>query len=63
VGVMTVIFELSRPLQEWRPALFGLILILFLILLPGGLESLFPRLTAMARARLGRSKEAPDAVA
>jgi branched-chain amino acid transport system permease protein len=63
VGVMTVIFEMSRPLQEWRPALFGLILILFLILLPGGLESLFPRLTAMARARMGRSKETPDAVA
>jgi hypothetical protein len=59
---MSVIFELSRPLQEWRPALFGLILIVFLILLPGGLESLFPRVADMVRGRFGRKKEAPDAV-
>ncbi len=41
--VMTVIFEFSRPLLEWRPLLFGAILILFLIFLPGGLESLIPK--------------------
>jgi ABC-type branched-subunit amino acid transport system permease subunit len=40
---MTVVFEASRPLLEWRPLLFGAILILFLIFLPGGLESLLPR--------------------
>lgn len=39
--VMTVIFEWSRPLLEWRPALFGGILIASLVFLPGGLESLF----------------------
>lgn len=43
VSVMTVVFEASRPLLEWRPLLFGAILILFLIFLPGGLESLLPR--------------------
>lgn len=42
IGVisMSLVFELTRPLQEWRPALFGLILILFLVFLPGGLETL-----------------------
>lgn len=40
VIVMTMIFEGSRPLLEWRPLLFGSILIFFLIFLPGGLESL-----------------------
>lgn len=40
VTVMTVVFEVSRPLQEWRPLLFGVILILTLIFMPGGLESL-----------------------
>ncbi len=46
IGVvsMSLVFELTRPLQEWRPALFGLILILFLVFLPGGLETLFIRL-------------------
>jgi branched-chain amino acid transport system permease protein len=38
--VMTLVFEISRPLEEWRPLLFGSILIFFLIFLPGGLESL-----------------------
>lgn len=40
VLVMSLVFELTRPLHEWRPALFGLILILFLVFLPGGLETL-----------------------
>ncbi len=43
VIVMTIIFETSRPLLEWRPLLFGGILIFFLIFLPGGLESLLPK--------------------
>jgi len=49
IGVlsMSVVFELTRPLAEWRPALFGLILILFLVLLPGGLETLPARIRAM----------------
>jgi branched-chain amino acid transport system permease protein len=38
--VMTMVFEWTRPLLEWRPLLFGGILIFFLIFLPGGLESL-----------------------
>jgi len=49
IGVlsMSVVFELTRPLAEWRPALFGLILILFLVLLPGGLETLPTRIREM----------------
>jgi branched-chain amino acid transport system permease protein len=49
IGVlsMSVVFELTRPLAEWRPALFGLILILFLVLLPGGLETLPKRIREM----------------
>ena len=43
VIVMTAVFEASRPLLEWRPMLFGSILIFFLIFLPGGLESLLPK--------------------
>ena len=46
IGVvsMSLVFELSRPLEQWRPLLFGLILIVFLVYLPGGLETLLPRL-------------------
>ena len=43
VIVMTIIFETSRPLLEWRPLLFGGILIFFLIFMPVGLESLLPK--------------------
>jgi branched-chain amino acid transport system permease protein len=43
VTVITIIFEWTRPLLEWRPVLFGAILIGFLIFLPGGLESLIPK--------------------
>ncbi len=38
--VVTIAFEWTRPLLEWRPLMFGAILIFFLIFLPGGLESL-----------------------
>jgi branched-chain amino acid transport system permease protein len=41
--VMTIAAEWTRPLLEWRPLMFGAILILFLIFLPGGIESLRPR--------------------
>lgn len=51
IGVlsMSLVFELTRPLAEWRPALFGLILILFLVLLPGGLETLPERVREKLR--------------
>ncbi|MBZ0124359.1 MAG: branched-chain amino acid ABC transporter permease [Roseovarius sp.] len=42
--VMTFAFEWSRPLLEWRPLLFGGVLIFFLVFLPGGLESLWGKL-------------------
>ena len=54
VIVMTAIFEASRPLLEWRPMLFGGILIFFLIFLPGGLESLLPK------SWTGRAKSTPE---
>jgi branched-chain amino acid transport system permease protein len=44
LAVMTVVFELTRPLLEWRPLIFGTVLILFLIFMPGGLEALIQRL-------------------
>ena len=56
VAVMTVVFELTRPLLEWRPLLFGAILIFFLIFLPGGLESL----TSRIRSWRGPKSEKPE---
>lgn len=58
VTVMSIVFEFSRPLHEWRPLLFGVILIVFLVRLPGGLESLFPWVSALANRLTGRNKEA-----
>ena len=43
VSVMTAIFEGARGLAQWRPFLFGAILILMLIFVPGGLGSLIPK--------------------
>ena len=51
--VMTVAFEATRPLLEWRPVLFGSILILFLIFMPGGLESLFTKIAPIVRKSRG----------
>lgn len=56
--VMTAVFETTRPLLEWRPLLFGGILIVFLIFLPGGIESLLakipPLVARLRRPRFGR---------
>lgn len=41
LAVMSFVFEWTRPLLEWRPLLFGGILIFFLVFLPGGLEDLY----------------------
>ncbi|MGI9306908.1 MAG: branched-chain amino acid ABC transporter permease [Gammaproteobacteria bacterium] len=58
IGVfsMSLVFELTRPLEVWRPLLFGLILILFLVFLPGGLETLLPRIKSMFVGLLGRKE-------
>ncbi len=58
--VMTVAFEASRPLLEWRPVLFGVILIFFLIFMPGGLESLFPKVSLLVRKLAGRQRSGMD---
>ena len=50
-SVMHTLFELSRPLIEIRPAFFGLSMILVLIFLPGGLESLASRILARRQRR------------
>jgi branched-chain amino acid transport system permease protein len=50
---MTVAFEATRPLLEWRPVLFGSILIFFLIFMPGGLESLFAKFAPLVRRSRG----------
>jgi branched-chain amino acid transport system permease protein len=44
VSVMTAVFEGARGLAEWRPFLFGAILVLVLIFAPGGLGSLIPKI-------------------
>ena len=49
VIVMTVVFEMARPLEEWRPLIAGGILIFFLVVMPGGLETLLSRLLGMAK--------------
>jgi len=59
VIVMTVIFEASRPLLEWRPLLFGGILIFFLIFMPGGLESLLPKRWTGRKSSAVSAGEAP----
>ncbi len=58
IGVlsMSLVFELTRPLQEWRPLLFGLILILFLVFMPGGLETLIPRIKSLFSGWLGKKE-------
>ena len=51
VVVMQAIFEFSRPFLEMRPMFFGIILILFLVFLPGGIESIIAKAMARFRAR------------
>lgn len=46
---MTFVFEFTRPLLEWRPLIFGVVLIFFLIFVPGGIESLVGRFRGLAR--------------
>ena len=43
VSVMYTLFELSRPLIQLRPAFFGLSMVLVLLFMPGGLESLIAK--------------------
>ena len=44
VVVLSIIGELLRPLADWVPMVYGVIIILTLIFFPGGLESLPSRL-------------------
>lgn len=53
VVVMTLVFEATRFLGPWRPLLAGGILIVFLVLLPGGLEGLCRMGWAWVRERGG----------
>ena len=51
VAVMMLVGEAARPLAEWRPLLFGGILIVFLTLLPGGLDSLMSKVRELLDRR------------
>lgn len=51
VSVMTAVFEGARGLAEWRPFLFGAILVLVLIFIPGGLGSLIPKIQERYKKR------------
>ena len=53
VSVMQAIFEFTRPLMEIRPLFFGIAVILVLVLMPGGIESLIPRAVARWRRLRG----------
>jgi len=57
---MTLVFEWTRPLLEWRPLLFGGILIFFLIFLPGGLDGLFVKLRDRLARREGKRESVPE---
>ncbi|GAB4269399.1 MAG: branched-chain amino acid ABC transporter permease [Deferrisomatales bacterium] len=57
LAVMTLVFESTRPLLEWRPLLFGAILILTLLFMPDGLEGLMARVAGA----LKRKRPAPAA--
>ena len=58
--VMTLVFEWTRPLLEWRPLLFGGILIIFLVFQPAGLEGLFSTIKERFLDRGGK-RPAPTA--
>lgn len=53
VSVMHTLFELSRPLIQIRPMFFGLAMILVLLFMPGGLESLISRVVARLKKMPG----------
>jgi branched-chain amino acid transport system permease protein len=46
VSVMYTLFEISRPLIQIRPMFFGISMILVLLFMPGGLESLVSKIVA-----------------
>jgi branched-chain amino acid transport system permease protein len=52
---MTIVFEWTRPLLEWRPLLFGGILIFFLVFLPDGLEGLIAQIRNRLAGRGGKT--------
>jgi len=58
IGVisMSLVFELTRPLEEWRPLLFGVILIVFLVYMPGGLETIIPRFKSFFADLFGKKE-------
>ena len=59
VSVMYTLFELSRPLIQLRPMFFGLAIILVLLFMPGGIESLI--IKAVARWHRLRGATASEA--
>jgi branched-chain amino acid transport system permease protein len=53
VASMSLVFELTRPFDEFRPLIFGVILISSLVFMPGGLEVLIPRTTRFFKNLVG----------
>jgi len=51
VGVMHTLFEVSRPLIQIRPIFFGFAIIIVLIFMPGGIESLIPKITSRLQGK------------
>ncbi len=60
VIVMTAVFESTRFLEAWRPFLAGIILIFFLVAMPGGLEILLAPIARMLRKLPGLAWLIPE---
>lgn len=57
VATMTFLFEWTRPMLEWRPLFFGVILIGSLIFMPDGLDGLIAKLTGVFKTKKEKSKK------
>ena len=53
--VMMLLFELSRPLEEFQNMLIGFIAIIIMLFVPGGMTGLFEKLNIMNRKVHGRN--------
>ncbi|MFH1134842.1 MAG: branched-chain amino acid ABC transporter permease [Pseudomonadota bacterium] len=58
VAALTVLGELLRPLVEWVPMIYGTIIILTLIFLPNGLESLPGRIKPYFKTKRANGSDA-----
>jgi branched-chain amino acid transport system permease protein len=58
--IVTGVPELLREIAEYRILVYGLLLIVFMMFLPGGLADLAPRIVARVRQAVVRKSLEPD---